>query len=220
MELITYEHSPVGIIIQALQGHKLLATINLTSRATMSTADAWPEGGLSSLQALHTFQLDSVPPVWLGPLLEDLAGCAALEVARLASFLPPVRTGSPQLPAGALQAMASRVAAGGMARLSSLRLATCTGTPERCMVADVLPLVEALAKRGAGSSMPGAASDVLLALPLNMAATGCAELQQLLQARGLLLQGSSAGEQGLRSFSARARLSRGPTVTVHHAECG
>ena len=86
-------------------------------------------------------------------------------------------------------------------------------------LADALPLVEALAKRGAGS-MPGPTSDVSLALPVNMAATGCAELQQQLQARGLLLEDSSAGEQGLRSFSARALLSPSITVSVYDSDSG
>ena len=58
--------------------------------------------------------------------------------------------------------MAARVAAGGMARLSSLRLATSAGTHEGRMVADVLSLVEALAKRGAGSSMAEPASAIWL----------------------------------------------------------
>jgi hypothetical protein len=49
-----------------------------------------------------------------------------------------------------------------MARLSSLRLATSAGTHEGRMVADVLSLVEALAKRGAGSSMAEPASAIWL----------------------------------------------------------
>ena len=100
-----------------------------------------------------------------------------------------------------------------MARLARLWL-SWSDHVQKLALADALLLVEALAKRGAGSSMPGAASDVWLALPVNMAATGRAELQQQLQERGLLLQGSSAGEQGLRSFSARALLSPGPTVSM------
>jgi hypothetical protein len=90
----------------------------------------------------------------------------------------------------------------------------CTGHSRA--VVGVLPLVEALAKRGAASSMPGAASVVSLALHVNMAATARAELQQQLQARGLPLEGSHVGEQGQCSVvRARARLSPGPTVSVY-----
>jgi hypothetical protein len=111
--------------------------------------------------------------------------------------------------------MAAKVAAGGMARLASLRLCI-PGAEQQYSVAEVLPLVAALARRNAGGTKAaGAASDVYLDLPVSLKATHAAELQQLLQARGLLLLGNREGVQGLLSFSASAPCPSGPTVHIY-----
>jgi hypothetical protein len=68
---------------------------------------------------------------------------------------PRQRAGGPEvLPAGALQAMAGRVAAGGMARLARL-VVSWPACVQTLALADALPLVEAtLAKRGGGAGGP------------------------------------------------------------------
>jgi hypothetical protein len=193
-------------IIRALQGHRLLAAVAIL--AGSPEADAWPEGGLSLLPALRKFSIDSGPLAWLGPLLEDLAGCAGLDEARVGSALLPGQTGSPALPAGALQAMAARVAAGGMARLSSLQVSV-PASAQRWTVADALPLVEALVKRGAGGAAAGAVTDVVLKLPLSTGSVRAAELRQVLQARGLRVDEFGG------VFQVRGERSDGPRVHLH-----
>jgi hypothetical protein len=173
--------------VQALQGHPLLAKISIIRGGYDATpAGAWPEGCLSALPALKELSFNNPPAAWRGPLLEDLAGCTALERADVACSDPQqASTSAP--PAATLQAMAAKVAVGGMARLASLTL-SIHRAEQRCTVAEVLPLVEALARRNAGGTAAGAASLVTLMLPVSLGATRADELQQLLQVRGLLLK--------------------------------
>jgi hypothetical protein len=202
--------------IQALQGHPLLAKISMNTERHFyaDPAGAWLEWGLSTLPELKEFSAYK-PAAWLGPLLEDLAGCAALEEAYVHCSEQQWKARCTPAPlAATLQGMAAKVAAGGMARLASLTL-SIPGAEQRYSVAEVLPLVEALARRAAGGTAAGAAGDVYLDLPVSLEATRADALQQLLQARGLLLVDSEAGVQGLLSFSASAPCPSGPTVHVY-----
>jgi hypothetical protein len=169
-------------ILRALQGHQLLDSVAMCPSLLEPAAAAWPTGGLSSLPALREFVIASPPAAWLGPLLEDLAGCRAVEVARVVCSQQQGAGGPEVLPAGALQAMAARVAAGDMARLARLEV-VWPDCAQKWALDDALPLVEALAKRGGGAGGPAC---VELALPVGKGGMQGAELRQLLQARGLL----------------------------------